>query len=186
MEFVNKLAKSQGFGQKWLEHKGHIIYDLEKGKLVLIELLENAGVESLYDTYATGVVMDDNVLKGVFIESKSGREAILAKRVIDATGDSDIANLANVPLNKVNEETGVKHSFVFRIGNVDVDRFVKYFADNPSQYPSGMDIDWDIREAYRHYEQTGSFLFPHGGGMQMDIIKTSKAKRGLQNRTRCL
>jgi hypothetical protein len=36
--------------------------------------------------------MEGDTIKGVIVESKAGREAILAKRVIDATGDADIAH----------------------------------------------------------------------------------------------
>ena len=39
----------------------------------------------------SGPYMDDNLIKGVFVESKSGRQLILCKVVIDATGDGDIA-----------------------------------------------------------------------------------------------
>ena len=39
-------------------------------------------------------------MRGIIVESKSGREAILAKRVIDATGDADIAHRAGAPTTK--------------------------------------------------------------------------------------
>lgn len=35
--------------------------------------------------------MDGNRVAGIITESKSGREAIMAKVVIDATGDGDVA-----------------------------------------------------------------------------------------------
>jgi len=38
--------------------------------------------------------MEGNVIKGVIIECKSGRLAILADRVIDCTGDGDVAHFA--------------------------------------------------------------------------------------------
>ena len=41
-----------------------------------------------------------NLIKGIIAESKSGRNAILAKRVVDCTGDADIAHLAGAPYRK--------------------------------------------------------------------------------------
>ncbi len=44
--------------------------------------------------------MEGGAIRGVITESKAGREAILAKRVIDATGDADIATRAGAPVHK--------------------------------------------------------------------------------------
>ena len=175
LEFVDELSKAYGPGLNWKRYKGHIIYDVEKGKLVLIELLEKAGVECLFETLTTGTVMEGDTLKGILIESKSGREAIMAKVVIDATGDSDVAEYSSVPLKRLEPGSGKFSSYVFRLGNVDVDRFVQYFKENPSQYPENMDIEWTLDEAVKQYDETGTFLFPHGGGIQMDIIKNGIA-----------
>jgi hypothetical protein len=171
LDFVERLAHCGGPRSGWHSHKGHIIYDLERGKLALIELLEEAGADYLFDTLATSAIVEGNRLQGIVIESKSGREAILAQAVVDTTGDADVAYLAGAPTRSVAELGWAKHSYCFRIGNVDVGRFVRYFADNPGQYPPYMDVDWDFEEALRQYEETGTFLFPHGGGYQMDLIK---------------
>ena len=176
LEFVEALARANGSGPNWHNHKGHIIYDQEAAKLVLIDLLEDAGADYLFDAPAVGAVMDDNSLTGVIIESKSGREAILAETVVDATGDADIAHMSGASCRHTGPGTWAKHSYVFRVGNVDVDRFVQYFIDNPEQYPPYMDVDWDLDGAVGQYEQTGTFLFPHGGGIQVDVIK-----RGLES-----
>ena len=69
----------------------------EKLKNVMLKLLDDAGVELRLYTLACDVVMESNVIKGVITESKSGREAILADVVIDASGDGDIACRAGVP-----------------------------------------------------------------------------------------
>jgi flavin-dependent dehydrogenase len=61
--------------------------DPEAAKYVLEEMIREAGVKMLYHTWGTNVVMDGNTIKGVFLESKSGRKAILAKVVIDCTGE---------------------------------------------------------------------------------------------------
>jgi len=46
---------------------------------------------------AVATVMEGDAIRGIITESKSGRQAILAKRVIDATGDADIAHFSGAP-----------------------------------------------------------------------------------------
>ncbi len=53
-------------------------------------LIEN-GVKILYGTYAVATAVEDGKIKAVITESKSGRRAIAARSVVDATGDCDIA-----------------------------------------------------------------------------------------------
>lgn len=171
LEFVDALAAAEGFGTRWHDHKGHIIYDVERGKLVLSDLLEDAGCDYLFDTLVADAVMAGDDLRGVVIESKSGREAILARAVVDATGDADVAHLAGAPVSVLGPGTWGRHSLVFRVGNVDVDRFVQYFEEHPDQYPPHMDVDWTREDALRQYRDTGTFLFPHGGGNLLDLVR---------------
>lgn len=63
----------------------------EAQKTAVQELLLEAGVTLQYHTRIAGAVVEDNTVKGVITESKSGREVILAHTVIDATGDGDVA-----------------------------------------------------------------------------------------------
>ncbi len=172
VEVADAMADAMGYGKKWHDHKGHIIYDIEIGKLVLQKLAEEAGVELLLQVWTAGAIVEDGVVGGVVIESKSGRQAIRGGVVIDATGDADIAAAAGVPLHT--REKGI-HSLCFRLGNVDVDAFVGFFRQNPDQFPEYMDVDWDLNEALAQYDDCGTFLFPHGGGMQMDAFKQAKA-----------
>ena len=69
----------------------------EKLKTVMLQMLEEAGVSLRLYTFVSDVIVENNVLKGVITESKSGREALFSKIVIDATGDGDVAAKAGVP-----------------------------------------------------------------------------------------
>lgn len=60
------------------------------------QLLYKNGVKIHYGTYAVAVDKTDDKINAVIVESKSGREAIKAKSVVDATGDCDIAHFAGV------------------------------------------------------------------------------------------
>ena len=59
--------------------------------------------------------MDGKQIRGVFIESKSGRQAILAKVVIDCTGDGDVFHWAGEQFDEIKYYIGLNH----RLGNVD-------------------------------------------------------------------
>ena len=75
---------------------------------------EEAGVTPLLHRLCVAPIMENGVIGGVITESKAGREAILAKRVIDATGDADIATRAGAPVLKTPKEEddgGVRHVF---------------------------------------------------------------------------
>lgn len=60
-------------------------------KVAMEEMLLNAGVELLYHTVLSDPIMDNNSVLGVFIQNKSGYQAVLADVTIDCTGDGDIA-----------------------------------------------------------------------------------------------
>jgi len=86
-DLIGRMIEQGGASRHWAhaDVPGCVI-DTERMKLVLIQMLEEAGVETLSHTMATQPVVDDGSVRGVFIESKSGRQAILAKAVVDATG----------------------------------------------------------------------------------------------------
>ena len=65
--------------------------------LQLLELLENSNVTVLYDALITGVEMEQEHCRGLFIDSKSGRYFYEAGVVVDATGDADVLHMAEVP-----------------------------------------------------------------------------------------
>ena len=59
-----------------------------------VKMAEEACVELVLSAYASDPIIEDNKVKGIFIEGKSGRVAVRAKIVIDATGDANIAQRA--------------------------------------------------------------------------------------------
>jgi hypothetical protein len=72
----------------------------EKLRTIMLEMLDEAGVELHLYTFASTPIMDGNRITGVITESKTGRQAFIGKVIIDASGDGDIAAKANVPFTK--------------------------------------------------------------------------------------
>lgn len=83
------------------DKKGDLSYnyafDTEKFKFITLKMVVESGVDILFHTYFCDAIMDGDKVTGVIIENKSGRQAIFAKTVIDASGDGDVAFHAGVP-----------------------------------------------------------------------------------------
>jgi len=73
---------------------GSFAFDLESMKILLDELVLDAGVKIRFHTRVCNVLAENGRLTHVVSESKSGREVWNAKLFIDATGDGDLAALA--------------------------------------------------------------------------------------------
>ena len=72
-------------------------YNAQLFAILAEKLLIENGVQILYGTYAVSVKSENQKIKYVITENKSGREAISVKTVVDATGDCDIAHFADAP-----------------------------------------------------------------------------------------
>ncbi len=71
--------------------------DAEMFKYVADVLVQEAGVRPMLHRPFVAPILRDGAICGVITESKAGREAILARRVVDATGDADVAARAGTP-----------------------------------------------------------------------------------------
>ncbi len=80
-----------------------VTYEPQPFKYVADQMMRDEGVEVFLHTFFCDVLVDDEIIKGVIIESKSGRQLILTKMVIDATGDGDVAAQAGAPYEKGRE-----------------------------------------------------------------------------------
>ncbi|MDI6618489.1 MAG: FAD-dependent oxidoreductase [Clostridiales bacterium] len=102
------------------------IINPEKLKTVMLNMLDETGVGLELYTFASNAIVEEDTIKGVIIESKSGREAVMAKIVIDASGDGDIAAKAGVPFHKGREEDGKMQpmTIMFKVAGVDTDRAI--------------------------------------------------------------
>lgn len=111
-------------------------FDPEAFKELAMELMNNESVEILTYTWVVEPIMDGNRIKGVIVQNKSGRQAILAKTVVDCTGDADIACAAGAEFVKGREKDEKMRpmSVLFRLGGVDVKRAVEFCKKNPANF----------------------------------------------------
>ena len=83
-----------------------LIFDKEKMKLLLEEMLQSVGVKILYMTEILDVIKEGRKIKGVIVHNKSGLYVIEGTYVADATGDADICVLSGENVQKGDEDGG--------------------------------------------------------------------------------
>ncbi len=95
-------------------------------KTVMLNMLIEAGVQVLLYTVAADAITSGETVEGVIIENKSGRQAVYAKVVIDATGDGDIAARAGAEfiLGRETDHSMQPMTLMFKIGGVDYNRAI--------------------------------------------------------------
>ncbi len=99
--------------------------DPEILKYEFMNWLAEEGVNLLFHSYITDVILEGNIIKGVIIQTKGGRQAILTHLVIDATGDADIAAYAGAPF----RETKKPMTMMFNMVGVDIRRVMENFGN---------------------------------------------------------
>ena len=102
-----------------------VIVDPEILKCVLNEMIEEAGIKLYLHSWGSRAVVDGKHVQGAIFESKSGRQAILSKTTIDATGDGDIFASAGAEFDGFIDSSlrSGMVALVWRMGDVD---YLKY------------------------------------------------------------
>lgn len=104
--------------------------DPEMFKYVCDQMLQQAGVRLLLAIYAVAAIVEDGLIRGVITESKSGRTAILADRVIDCTGDGDIMHLAGALYKKASRQDLMSVTELFSCRGVNTEQFTRYVQND--------------------------------------------------------
>ncbi len=127
-------------------HVSLTMIDPEGTKRLAWEIMEECGVKVLMYVMFVDAIKEGDQVKGVIIESKKGREAILAKTVVDCTGDGDVAFRAGAPMAYGNEN-GIAQppTLMFSMRGVDSRKLRDAVADHPDIY----DIDFIPNEFFR-------------------------------------
>lgn len=127
-------------------HVSLTMIDPEGTKRLAWEIMEECGVRVLMYVMCVDVVKEGDKVKGVIIESKKGREAILAKVVVDCSGDGDVAWKAGAPMAYGNDD-GIAQppTLMFSMRGVDSRKLRDAVADHPDIY----DIDFIPNEFFR-------------------------------------
>lgn len=153
---MERQAVRMGGASKWFANDSQCL-DSEHFKLVADDLITKNGITPIFYCLAVEAIIDENTIKGVIVESKSGRQAILAKCVIDCTGDADIAYYSGCSFFQSKKEERLGVSMVFSAANVNKQRFLTYVEDNPRTYKDWGD-EWQVSSIGKELELATPYL----------------------------
>jgi hypothetical protein len=105
-------------------------FDPDGWKRTSLEMVQQAGIELRLHSWFSRTLVEDGQVKGVVCETKSGREAILGKVVIDTSGDLDVAASAGAP----HVSGAYIVTTVFRLGGVDTDEAERFDFEEPQAF----------------------------------------------------
>ena len=132
--------------------------DSEGFKVVADQLVEEAGITPMLHRLFVAPIMEGDRITGIITESKAGREAILGKVVIDATGDADIAHRAGAPVTHPPREELQAASVMFHVAGVDKARFMEEVRANPQTYSDWSSGEWTVETDGKEDEMFSPFL----------------------------
>jgi hypothetical protein len=135
-------------------------------KKVALDMIEEAGVELYFYTWASGIVGRDGKIEGIVVQSKGGRAAILGTAFVDASADADLAAWAGAPFEMAAVDDLQQVSLDLTACGVDADRVIAWARDNQGQLDNVRGLDSPHRE---HGPQPMfTFVVPGPGGSAGD------------------
>lgn len=133
--------------------------DSEGFKLVADRLVEEAGIHAMLHRQFVAPIMEGDRITGIIVESKAGREAILAQVVIDATGDADVAHRAGAPTAMSPREEMMAASVMFHLAGVDKRAFMEGIKADPQSYKDwGGGGEWVIETSGKEDDMFSPFI----------------------------
>jgi glycine/D-amino acid oxidase-like deaminating enzyme len=103
-------------------------FDPEGWKQVSQEMVLEAGVHLRCHSWFSRALVEDGVVRGVIVETKAGRQAVLGRVVIDATGDGDVFGSAGAP----SIHGSYILTLVHRLADVDTEAAIRFERKDPA------------------------------------------------------
>ena len=169
MEITRRLIASGAAIGSYGQPGTYVFTAPEDFKWLLVEMLEQAGVQLLLHSTIVDIIKEDQHLHGVVLESKAGREVILANKIIDCTGDGDVAARSGAPFilgvgpedlaAKSGHPVGAMQAMgvMFRMANIDMTRCFEYLAQNPQHVRLQPFAVMDLAEARECFQRGDMF-----------------------------
>ena len=148
--------------------------DPEAAKYLMDRMVAEAGVEMFFHSWGFDTIQDGDRTLGIVFNSKQGMQAILAKQVIDCTGDGDIFFAAGCGYRQITHGIG----FVTRLGNIDRVT-AKKAPEDPGIGYDGLPNPWPVKSNEGSGTTWwGGKLGPKGDGLSVrDLSKAEMLHR---------
>ena len=131
IEFVDRLVREGGAMAGYLRPtQPQIPNDPEVVKRVMIEMLRESEVRTLYGSLLCDVVMEGDTIQACVFQARDQSFAVTARQFVDASGD--LAVIRRAGGRYVEKDDG--STLLNRMANVDIDRIIDWFEAHPDSY----------------------------------------------------
>ncbi len=177
-EFVHRMQSRGGLSEPTRYGKTYtLVHDPLVWREVGDDLLADSGVQVLYHTIVSDVLMDGNErVAGVVAYNKQGKLRVTAKVTVDASGDADLTAMAGLETYRSLNGVIQNPTMIFRINGVDVKQFLDTYGDN-SVLPG------PVVEMIQEANASGRYVLPR---QKIFLFPTPRPNQLLCNCTRIL
>ncbi|MDR1726832.1 MAG: FAD-dependent oxidoreductase [Acidobacteriota bacterium] len=120
--------------QRWRNSYQFSYVDPDWWGLLAYQMIQESGVELMLHALVTDVVREGTAVRGVLAEHPSGRSIVLAKVVIDCTGEGEVSFQAGAETEIIGTDTLEPATVAFTADGVDWARFMDYVRDNIDEF----------------------------------------------------
>ncbi len=114
-------------------------FDPEGWKQASQEMALEAGVHLRFHSWFSRALVEDGAVRGVIAETKAGRQAVVGRVVIDATGDGDVFGSAGAPAARGSYIMTLVH----RLADVDTAAAMRFETDDPA---AAQQLDREVKQ----------------------------------------
>ena len=150
-ELVGRMQREKAALPHVLTRGGHVdsitMVDPEWVKICAEEMLLEAGVHILYESFVCGAEARGNAVESVLVANKAGLARYAAKCFVDTTGDADVAAFSGAAFDygREGDHEAQAMSLVARVANVDVEKVSAAFPVSPVEtVPLGADRAYNL------------------------------------------
>ena len=160
-EIMDRLCSRHGaFGHyRCPVHNSISAISPEEFKIVALDMCLEAGVDVLFNQELFDVKVENDKVVAICSYGKCTEIYVKAKVFVDATGDGDLAYMAGAEFHLGQEDSGIMQpsTLMFTITNFDLDKFLDFIEDNPSEY--GIKEDYAVGYNPDFFRRTPSHCF---------------------------
>lgn len=105
-------------------------------QLLVFDMLQESGAHLLLHSLVVDVVKEGDAVRGVVVESPSGRQTVLGKVVVDCTGEGEVASRAGAPFEKAAKGDPYPiepPSLAFTMDGIDWEELFSYVQDHADE-----------------------------------------------------
>lgn len=168
VEFMDRLVAEGGTMPDYRRPtQPQIPNDPEVLKRVMIKMLRESGVTTLYGTTLCDVLMEGEAIRAGLFHARDQLFAVTARQFVDASGDLSIIRRAGGQYDERDDGS----SLLNRMANVDLDKTIDWLEANPDSYLPQCDVPTSLADTIRNWREFGVFHLPHGGGTAMSVVR---------------